>query len=137
MVAGCESYLERFTWRHDSILNFIAKTFQTIKCELYADLPGFKCPSIITGDVYRPDLLLITPDRCLYVVELTVGFETNLHNNVERKKNKYKHLIKDLEQNEDFVSVKFVNLSISSLGAFEKECSTFLKMLESLGLDKR
>jgi hypothetical protein len=137
VVAGCQSYLERFTWRHNSILNFIAKTFQTIKCELYADLPGFKCPSIITGDAYRPDLLLITPDRCLYVVELTVGFETNLHNNVERKKNKYKHLIKDLEQNEDFVSVKFVNLSISSLGAFEKECSTFLKMLESIGLDKR
>ncbi len=137
VVAGCQSYLERFTWRHDTILNFVAKTFQTIKCELYADLPGFKCPSIITGDAYRPDLLLITPDRCLYVVELTVGFENNLHNNVERKKNKYKHLIKDLEQNEDFVSVKFVNLSISSLGAFEKECSTFLKMLESIGLDKR
>ncbi len=92
VVAGCQSHLVRFTWRHDSVLNFIAKTFQTIKCELYADLPEFKCLSIITGDAYRPDLLLITPDRCLYVVEFTVGFENNLHNNVERKKNKYKSI---------------------------------------------
>jgi hypothetical protein len=27
VVAGCQSYLHRFTWRHDSILNFLAETF--------------------------------------------------------------------------------------------------------------
>ena len=26
VVAGCQSYLPRFTWRHDSVFNFIAKT---------------------------------------------------------------------------------------------------------------
>ena len=30
VVAGCQSYLERFTWRHDSILNFIATNLQTV-----------------------------------------------------------------------------------------------------------
>ena len=81
VVAGCQSYLERFTWRHNSILNFLAKTLQSTNvAQLYADLPGFKCPSIITGDTFRPDLLLLTPNKSLYVVELTVGFETNLHN---------------------------------------------------------
>ena len=135
VVAGCQSYLQRFTWRHDSILNFIAETLQTTyAAQIYADLPGFRTPSIITGDTYRPDLLLFTPDDKLYIVELTVGFETNLHNNVERKKAKYEDLIKEMKDN--YVSVKFVNLSISCLGVFDKECRTFLEMLDTLGLDK-
>ena len=69
-------------------------------------LSGFKSPSIITGDVYRPDLLIIGPDKSLYVIELTVGFETNLHNNIQRKHAKYKDLIEDLKIN----SLKQLNL---------------------------
>ena len=30
VVAGCQLYLERFTWRHDSILHFIATNLQTV-----------------------------------------------------------------------------------------------------------
>ena len=132
----------RFTWRHDSILNFIAETLQTTcAAQIYADLPGFRTPSIISGDTYRPDLLLLTPDDRpdlllltpeLDIVELTVGFETNLHNNVERKKAKYEDLIEEMKDN--FVSVKVVNLSISCLGVFDRECRTFLEMLDTLGL---
>ena len=85
--------------------------------------------------IYRPDLLLTTPNEDLYVVELTVGFESNLHNNVERKKAKYKDLIED--QRGHFSSVKFVNLSMSSLGVFDKECFTFLEMLDTIGMDKK
>ncbi|XP_028419269.1 uncharacterized protein LOC114545096 [Dendronephthya gigantea] len=59
VVAGCQFYLERFTWRHNSILNFLADTLQSVNdCTLYADIPNFKSPTIITGDTYRPDLLL-------------------------------------------------------------------------------
>jgi hypothetical protein len=95
------------------------------------DLPGYKSPSIITGDTYRPNLLLSTSTGILYIVELTVGFESNLQKNVERKKSKYKELIR--EQNEHFNSVKFVNLSTSSLGVFSKEYSTFIEMLNDFG----
>ena len=138
VVAGCQSYLERFTWRHNSILNFPAKTLQSTNvAQLYADLPGFKCPSIITGDTFRPDLLLLTRNKSLYVVELTVGFETNLHNNVDRKNAKYLCLIKDLRQSRKFTSVNFVNLSVSSLGIFDKECYSLLQMLNGIGLDKK
>ena len=138
VVAGCQSYLERFTWRHNSILNFLTKTLQSTNvAQLYADLPGFKCPSIITGDTFRPDLLLLTPNKSLYVVELTVGFETNLHNNVDRKNAKYLCLIKDLRQSRKFTSVNFVNLSVSSLGVFDKECYSLLQMLNGIGLDKK
>ena len=56
VVAGCQQYLDRFTWRHDSILNFIAKSLQpviNVHSSLYADVNGFLNPSIITGESYR------------------------------------------------------------------------------------
>jgi hypothetical protein len=34
---------------------------------LYADVPEFKSPAIITGDTYRPDLLLSLSNGSLYV----------------------------------------------------------------------
>ena len=77
VVAGCQQYLDRFTWRHDSILNFIPKSLQTVinvHSSLYADVNGFLNPSIITGENYRPDLLFLIQSKCLYVLELTVGF---------------------------------------------------------------
>ena len=81
MVAGCQSCLERFTWRHNSVLNFLAETLLPLQAEyrIFADLPGFNNPSIITGERYRPDLLLENTDKTvLYIIELTVGFESNL-----------------------------------------------------------
>ena len=54
---------------------------------------------------------LSTSTGTLYIVELTVGFESNLQKNVERKKSKYKELIR--EQNEHFNSVTFVTSQAS------------------------
>ena len=54
VVAGCQFYLDRFTWRHNSILNFVANTLQTVNgATLYVDIPGFKSPAIIIGDTSR------------------------------------------------------------------------------------
>ena len=93
VVAGCNSYLDRFTWRHDSVLNFLAHTLLSVSdVKLFADLPGFNSPSIITGDEYRPGMLLITSDNSLYAAELTVGHESNLRNNANRKNKKYPSL---------------------------------------------
>ena len=54
VVAGCQQYLDRFTQRHDSILNFIAKSLQpviNVHSSLYADVNGFlNLPS----ENYRP-----------------------------------------------------------------------------------
>ena len=137
VVAGCQAYLPRFTWRHDSVLNFIAQTLQPVKnSNLFVDLPGYNSPSIVTGDTFRTDLLLSINSDCLYILELSVGYESNLKTNVDRKRRRYD---RDLvtEQKKQFNSVKFVNLSISSLGVFSKECHSFLDMLNDLGLDKR
>ncbi len=95
VVAGCQSYLQRFTWRHDSILNFLATNLQTVNNScLYVDLPGYKSPSIITGDTYHPDMLLLPSNDIICIIELTVGFESNLRKNAERKKLKYKELVR-------------------------------------------
>ena len=70
----------------------------------------------------------------LYVLELTVGFESNLNNNAVRKKEKYVNLINEMSRN--YRCVRFVNLSMSSLGVFSDECSTFLDMMYDIGIDK-
>ena len=136
VVAGCQSYLPRFTWRHDSVLNFIAKTLQPVSnSNLFVDLPGYKSPSIISSDTFRPDLLLSISSDYLYILELSVGYESNLQANVVRKRERYKDLI--TEQKKHYKFVKFVNLSISSLGVFSKECDAFLDMLNDLRFDDR
>ena len=64
-----------------------------------------------------------------------VGFESNLNNNAGRKKEKYLILIKEMSKN--YRCVKFVNLSMSSFGVFFDECSTFLDMMNDIGIDKK
>ena len=86
VVAGCKSYLEqgRYTWRHNTVLKFLAQTLPSLQpSKLFVDLPGYLSPSILTGESLRPDMLLSIEDKCLYIIELTVGFETNLERNAE------------------------------------------------------
>ena len=43
-----------------SVLSYLAKSMSSIKnASLYADLPSFPSPSLITGDSLRPDLVLV------------------------------------------------------------------------------
>ena len=128
VVAGCKVYLQQglYTWWHNSVLNFLATSFKVVKgSSLFADIPGFPSPSIITGDNLRPDLLLKTKDTCLYSLELTIGFETNINNNAERKHLKYLRLVSDLRS--QYTSVTIVNLSMSALGILLTHVFHFLK----------
>ena len=58
VVAGCQQYLDRVTWRHDSILKFIAKSLQPV-INVHSSLYGFLNPSIITGENCRLDFLFL------------------------------------------------------------------------------
>ena len=69
---------------------------------------------------------------CLYVIESTVGFESNLNNNAVRKKEKYLNLIKEMGRN--YRCVKFVNLPMNSL---LPRMLTFLDMMNNIGIDKK
>ena len=111
VVSICTTYLEegRYTWRSNSVLLYLAKTLTSLsKCSLYADLPSFLSPSIITGDSLKPYLVMVT-DTSLYILELTVGFKSNLQINSDRKKTKY-HSLSYLTSLLQFLTL---NLSIS------------------------
>ena len=81
---------KRFNWCHGSVLLYIALSVSNY-C-IYADLIGFDSPSIVTDTENRPDCILrLTGERDskeLYIIELTVGFETNLKKNALRKEAK-------------------------------------------------
>ena len=84
VVAGCKSYLEqgRYTCRHNTVLKFLAQTLPSLQSsKLYVDPPGYLSPSILTGESLRSDMHLSIEDKCLYIIELTVVFETNLERN--------------------------------------------------------
>ena len=51
------------------------------------------------------------------------------------KKEKYLDLIKEMSRN--YRCVKFVNLSMISLGALSEECSTFLDVMNNTDFDKK
>ena len=99
-----------FTWRHESALNFFASTFQYLnQCTFYVDLPQYLSPPLVTGDDLRPDMLISFPSNTLYVLELSVGFETNLDNNASRKFTKYRYLLNDLTSKCRHVKFELVN----------------------------
>ena len=126
VVARCKSYLEegRYTWRHNSVLLFLSKVFAKAKdIQLFADLDDFHSPCIITGHSLRPDMLVIF-NHTLYIIELTVGFESNVNANSLRKKRKYLELVGTFSQKYD--AFKFVSVSRGTLGMFGTSCDTFV-----------
>ena len=71
---------------------FIATTFRSLQhAKIFADTPGFLSTSIISGQGLRPALLLSLSNKSLYILELTVEYESNLRSNAERKKQKYRN----------------------------------------------
>jgi hypothetical protein len=79
--------------------------------------------------------LITLENKCIYILELTVGFESNLLTNATRKRQKYQDLIN--EQLKNYEKVKLVNLSISSLGVFSHSSLDFTEMLKDLKFDEQ
>ena len=80
-------------------------------------------------------IIIIIQSNCLFVLELRVAFKSNLSNNAVPKKEKYLKLINEMSTK--YRCVKFVNLSLSSLGVFSHECFTFLDMMNDIGINKK
>ena len=49
-------------------------------------------PSVITGAEYRPDMIVVQNESTIFVLELTVGFETNIDRNMKRKAKNYEDM---------------------------------------------
>ena len=133
VLSGCTPCLERYTWRHNSILLNIAKILKPLVKTIYVDLPGrFLCPDSITGASHRPDMILIDSENKMYLVELTVGHESNVDRNIKRKADKYSHLLKDQRLLRTHKKVEFMNLVITTGEVFSKDTKPFFTMLNSL-----
>ena len=85
---------------------------------------------LIIGDSLRPDLLLLTEDKKLYILELTIGFETNIQINSNRKVAKYSSLISDLSPY--YSKVIFIDLSMGAIGAMDSSGISLLSLLHGL-----
>ena len=135
VVSACKTSLNegRWNWRHDSILVNISRMIAKIPgVKVYSDIEGteFQSPSVITGDAERPDIVVVKGRECK-VLELTVGFETNIQKNSERKQRKYADMIKRLEREYD---VKYFDLSMGAIGVIGNESKNVKNMFEELGL---
>ena len=108
--------------------------FQRYLKTVFKDFLGsFKLCRDFHSDNFDPDLVFVSPDNKIYILVLTVGFETNLQVNAERKRAKYQSLIETLKSK--YTDVKFVNLSISSLGIFGLCCTFFVEICDVLAVD--
>ena len=70
----------------------------------------------------------------VYLLELTVGFESNIKVNSERKAAKYHPLFTNLRT--EYTNINFVNLSMSALGIYGTSSDTFLQMLKDLNFNQ-
>ena len=64
-----------------------------------------------------------------------IVYETNLTRNIARKDRKYQDLTKTLQHH--YNNVKFIHLSISTLGVFSSHSVDFTAMLKELSIDDR
>ena len=133
---SCSLFLreKRYTWRHDSVLLNIAKSIpRDQNITLYVDLDMFASPSIISGDEQRPDMI-IKRNNDLWILELSVGFETNLEKNRNAKNLGYNIMVQCLKTT--YRKVKFINLSLGAIGVYSKAQHTLSDLLSDLEVDK-
>ena len=71
----------------------------------------------------------------VYVLELNVGFESNIKINSDCKAAQYHPLIANPQRSNS--TVKFINLSMSALGILGTSSESFLSMLTDLNLDEK
>ena len=111
-------------------MNFI----KTNKIKIHCDIEGYINPLVIIGDENRPDMIVTQNKSTIFVLELTVGFETNLDYNTKLKASKYREMLKSPENK--FEKVNFVNLSMGALGIVGAH-SSVTDILKALGFQQQ
>lgn len=125
--------LDRYTWRHNSVLNCIFVALNKLECtyELHVDIGDkFKGISTIPSDILvtaqRPDLVCIDrPNSFICILELSICFENNYDATHDRKLRRYASLITDLE-NKGY-KVNYYAVEIGSRGLVNKDNQGRLK----------
>ena len=137
VLAGCETSLreKRYNYRHASILLNLGRILESIKSiDIHTDIPGYKCPTMITGKNQRPELTVIS-NSTLYLLELTVSYEANIDLNSKRKEENCRTLMDRLAQ--VYNSTQFVILSMGALGVYGETSTSVIKLLSDLGMNQK
>ena len=109
LLSSCEKSLDRFQYRHDSVLNHLVETITKHKSDqmsIFADLNGWRTnggtiPHDLVMTEQKPDLVIVdrslTPTRVV-LLELTVPWDSDssFKAALERKTARYERLAGDL-----------------------------------------
>ena len=120
LLSNCESLLERYSERHNKILEKIARWIDSNKSSdqcLAVDLPfpAFHNTDSVFKQSIRPDIILYD-NSSIAVLELTVCHETNLNKSREYKLSKYEEGNKHLQSHFSHTPVQVFTVEISVLG---------------------
>ncbi|MDW0252306.1 MAG: reverse transcriptase domain-containing protein, partial [Nitrososphaeraceae archaeon] len=137
VLSNCSNahVLERFTSRHDKILEIIANWFKSKipkDVDMFADLKNanFKqCSDLFIG--VRPDLVFVK-GNIVQALELTVCHETNLISSKNYKLDKYKSLAKHKSSIIEHHDVKINTCEVTVLGFLSMDND----VLNFLNIDK-
>ena len=129
ILSGCSSCLDRYTWRHNSVLVNLANVLQPIVKKI--SLTYLEDSQLQT----RPDMIVIDKSNRMYIIELTVGHESNAESNAKRKAEKYSQLLHDEALCRKYKSIDFINLVMATRGVFSKDTRSFFTMLDTLKHD--
>lgn len=138
LLQWCPTSLKqgRFTWRHNSVLNYLVKIMKENNDEseqIFADLPGHQInggtvPANVLVTVERPDIVIIeTVTKKVTILELTVSFETNIEAANMRKQVKYNDLKQDINKNGYITEI--IPFEIGSRGHITKRNREALKKI--------
>ena len=125
VLNNCDLMLDRYTWRHNSILKYILSIVVTEPDSLYSDLTGMMtgCSTVPTDVLVtsqKPDLVVVNRiDKKLTLLELSVPFEQNIDSTHQYKIDRYRNLISDIENNG--FNVKYYAIEIGSRGHISAE----------------
>ena len=138
VFSNCKVALEqqRYTWRHNSILMTIIhhlKVAVGADLRLFADCPnsGTTCTSTLFQTL-RP-YMVVDFKGSIYVIELTVPYETNCEKAKRRKKERYRHLRSELITPCHAFTV--ITLEVTTLGFVSKDIDNFRRLLRTLEMN--
>ena len=113
----------------------LGRILESIKyIDIYIDIPGYKSPTMITGENQRPGSIVISNNK-LYLLELTAGCETNIDLNSKKKEENYRALMDRLAQLNN--SAQFVNFSMGAQRVYGKASTSLIRFLSDLGMNKK
>ena len=130
----CEIALDRFTWRHNSIVSSLCNHLNKKVCrdfKIFAYLTNDENP----GNLFkskRPDIVIKGNDS-ITAIELTCPFELNIIKSREHKENKYRELKNELVV--PYKQFTLILLELTSLGFVSKNIKEMRTLLQKLNID--